>query len=112
MAKKTHDEISKLFAKRFEDYNTKVLTNIAEMIKKFKSLDYTQAHKLGQNNSKLFMQYDFQKFLSNEMVTYYITTIVFISRIARLLGNVVFGKTYKRTKNKMNIIITLFLTIA
>ena len=31
--------------------------------------------KMGQNNSKLFMQYDFQKFLSVEMVTYYITTI-------------------------------------
>ena len=41
--------------------------------------------KLGQNNSKLFMQYDFQKFLTTEMVTYYITTIVFISRVARLL---------------------------
>lgn len=68
--------------------------------------------KLGQNNSKLFMQYDFQKFLSTEMITYYITTIVFISRIARLLGNVVFGKVYKRTKNKMNIIITLFLILA
>ena len=50
--------------------------------------------KMGQNNSKLFMQYDFQKFLSVEMVTYYITTIVFISRIARLVGNVIFGKVY------------------
>ena len=68
--------------------------------------------KLGQSNSKLFMQYDFQKFLSNETVTYYITTIVFISRIARLSGNVIFGKIYKRAKNKMNIIITLFLILA
>ena len=48
--------------------------------------------KMGQNSSKLFMQYDFQKFLSVELVTYYITTIVFISRIARLLGNIIFGK--------------------
>lgn len=68
--------------------------------------------KLGQNNSKLFMQYDFQKFLSTEMVTYYITIIVFISRIARLLGNVVFGKVYKKANDKMNIIITVFLTLA
>ncbi len=68
--------------------------------------------KLGQNNSKLFMQYDFQKFVTTEMVTYYITTIVFISRIARLLGNVIFGKVYKRSKDKMNIIITLFLSLA
>ena len=68
--------------------------------------------KLGQNNSKLFMQYDFQKFLSTEMVTYYITIIVFISRIARLLGNVIFGKVYKKANDKMNIIITVFLTLA
>lgn len=52
--------------------------------------------KMGQNNSKLFMQYNFQKFLSVEMVTYYITTIVFISRIARLVGNVIFGKVYSK----------------
>lgn len=68
--------------------------------------------KLGQNNSKLFMQYDFQRFLSTEMVTYYITTIVFISRIARLLGNFIFGKVYQKTKDKMNIIITLFLILS
>ena len=68
--------------------------------------------KLGQNNSKLFMQYDFQKFLSTEMVTYYITIIVFISWIARLLGNVIFGKVYKKANDKMNIIITVFLTLA
>ena len=68
--------------------------------------------KLGQNNSKLFMQYDFQEFLTTEMVTYYITTIVFMSRIARLLGNIIFGKVYKRSKDKMNIIITLFLCLA
>lgn len=68
--------------------------------------------KLGQNNSKLFMQYDFQKFLSTEMVTYYITIIVFISRIARLLGNVIFGKVYKKANDKMNIIITVFLILA
>ncbi len=67
---------------------------------------------LGQNNSKLFMQYDFQKVLSTEMLTYYITIIVFISRISRLLGNIIFGKLYKKVKHKMNIIITLFLILA
>ena len=68
--------------------------------------------KMGQNNSKLFMQYDFQKFLSVEMVTYYITTIVFISRIARLVGNVIFGKVYLKIKDKMSIVITLCLSLA
>lgn len=68
--------------------------------------------KMGQNNSKLFMQYDFQKFLSVEMVTYYITTIVFISRIARLVGNVIFGKIYLKIKDKMSIVLTICLTLA
>lgn len=61
----------------------------------------------GQNNSKLFMQYDFQKVLSVEMVTYYITTIVFISRIARIIGNVIFGKIYLKIKDKMSNVLTV-----
>ena len=68
--------------------------------------------KMGQNNSKLFMQYDFQKFLLIEMVTYYITTIVFISRIARLVGNIIFGKIYLKIKDKMSIILTICLALA
>ncbi len=68
--------------------------------------------KMGQNNSKLFMQYDFQKFLSVEMVTYYITAIVFISRIARLLGNIIFEKVYLKIKDKMSIILTICLSMA
>ena len=68
--------------------------------------------KMGQNNSKLFMQYDFQQFLSVEMVTYYITTIVFISRIARLVGNVLFGKIYLKIKDRMSIILTICLSMA
>ena len=68
--------------------------------------------KLGQPNSKLFMQYDFLKFLSVEMVTYYITTIVFISRIARLVGNVIFEKVYLKIKNKMSVILTICLALA
>ena len=58
------------------------------------------------------MQYDFEKFLSVEMVTYYITTIVFISRIARLVGNMIFGKIYLKIKDKMSIILTICLSMA
>lgn len=68
--------------------------------------------KMGQNNSKLFMQYDFQKFLSVEMVTYYITTIVFLSRIVRLVGNVIFGKLYIKIKDKMSVILTICLALS
>lgn len=62
--------------------------------------------KMGQNNSKLFMQYDFQKVLSIEMVTYYITIIVFVSRIARIFGNMIFGKLYLKIKDKMSMVLT------
>lgn len=68
--------------------------------------------KMGQNNSKLFMQYDFQKFISMEMVTYYITTIVFISRIARLVGNIIFGKLYLKMKDRVSILLTILLSMA
>ncbi len=68
--------------------------------------------KMGQNNSKLFMQYDFQKIFSIEIVTYYITLIVFLSRIARLFGNVVFGKLYLKIKDKISVILTLTLSLA
>ena len=68
--------------------------------------------KMGQNNSKLFMQYDFQKILSVEMVTYYISVIVFISRIARLLGNVILGKVYLKIKDKISILLTILLALA
>ena len=68
--------------------------------------------KLGQSNSKLFMQYDFQNILSVEMVTYYITAIVFVSRIARLIGNIIFGKVYLKIKHKTSIILTILLSLA
>lgn len=63
--------------------------------------------KLGQNNSKLFMQYDFQKVLSVEMVTYLITVIVFISRIIRIIGNIIFDKLYLKIKDKMSMVLTI-----
>ena len=48
MAKKTHEQLADIFAKRFEDYNTKVIEDIAGIIKQFNGLTYTQAHKLAQ----------------------------------------------------------------
>lgn len=102
---KNNDKVKKdsNIVKKFVEINLLIILSFAIS---------TTIVKLGQNNSKLFMQYDFQKFLSTEMVTYYITIIVFISRIARLLGNVIFGKVYKKANDKMNIIITVFLTLA
>lgn len=68
--------------------------------------------KLGQGNSKLFMQYDFQQFVSIEEVTYCITIIVFLSRIARLIGNIVFAKIYIKVKDNISVILSYFLSLA
>lgn len=68
--------------------------------------------KLGQNNSKLFMQYDFIKVLSIENVTYFITTIVLISRACRIIGNIIFGKIYQKIKDKMSIVLTIMELLA
>lgn len=68
--------------------------------------------KMGQNNSKLFMQYDFQKVLSIEMVTYYMTIIVFLSRIARIIGNFIFGKLFLKIKDRMSIVLTILEVMA
>lgn len=48
MAKKTHEQLADIFAKRFEEYNTKVIKDLADIIKQFNGLTYTQAHKLAQ----------------------------------------------------------------
>lgn len=68
--------------------------------------------KMGQNNSKLFMQYDFQEILSVEMVTYYLSIIVFISRIVRLGGNILFGKLFIKIKDNISKILTILLALA
>lgn len=68
--------------------------------------------KLGQNNSKLFMQYDFSNVLSIENVTILITTIVLISRFARIIGNIIFGKIYIKIKDKMSIVLTILELLA
>lgn len=58
------------------------------------------------------MQYDFQEILSVEMVVYYITIIVFLSRIARIIGNVIFGKLYLKIKDRISIVLTFLECMA
>lgn len=115
-----------IFLLSFKFYEAEVKENVGETKKENKKVKITSMIflvilsnavfysiiKMGQNNSKLFMQYDFQKVLSIEMVTYYITIIVFLSRIARIIGNVIFGKLYLKIKDKMSIALTVLETMA
>lgn len=41
------------------------------------------------------------------MVTYLITVIVFISRIVRIIGNIIFDKLYLKIKDKMSMVLTI-----
>ena len=75
---------------------------------------YVAIFRIGQSNSKLFMQYDFLETLSYEKVTTYLTYIVFFSRIARILGNLFFTKIYHLLDVKVGNIfsISLFASFA
>lgn len=59
---------------------------------------FVSIFRIGQNNSKLFLQYDLQNILSLNKVTLYITYIVFVSRIVRILSNLFFTKLYHKYK--------------
>lgn len=48
MANRGEELIISKFSKKFEEYNTNTLKKIAETIKQFKGLNYTEAYKLGQ----------------------------------------------------------------
>lgn len=65
-----------------------------------------------QTNDKLFIQYELQDFLKASSVTFMISIILFLSRVSRLLINIVFGKIYDRFKNKTLYMIYLGLLIS
>ncbi len=56
---------------------------------------------LGQNNSKLFIQYKLDSFLSLEAVSIYLTIVVSISRIVRVIANYFFISIYDKYKSKI-----------
>lgn len=68
--------------------------------------------KLGQSNSKLFIQYELQNNISIESVAYYLSIVVFISRIMRIIGNFIFGKIYQEVKEKISMLLTFLLVLA
>lgn len=67
---------------------------------------------VSQNNSKLFIQLDLENILSIDKVAIYISLFIFISRIARLLSNLIFIKAYNKFKKKMLFILETFLVLS
>ena len=64
---------------------------------------------VGQKNSKLFIQLNMQDFLSLDKVSVYMGVIIFLSRISRLVSNLMFLKVYKKLKNKIIFLFEIML---
>lgn len=56
---------------------------------------------VGQKNAKLFIQLNMQDFLTISKVSIYLGIIIFISRIFRLLSNILFLKIYDKIKKNL-----------
>ncbi len=65
-----------------------------------------------QTNDKLFIQYELQDFLKSNSVTLVMSIILFLSRVSRLILNLIFGKIYDKFKNKTLYIIYFGLLIS
>lgn len=67
---------------------------------------------IGQSNSKLFIQYQLGNYFDTAKTASYFSIIILISRIARIISNVLFDKLYRKLKDKINIALTLGLILA
>lgn len=56
---------------------------------------------IGQNNSKLFMQFDMNSFLTTEQIAIYLSIFLTISRIVRFVSDLLFLKVYNKMKNNI-----------
>ena len=66
----------------------------------------------GQKNSKLFIQFDLQNLFDLDKVAIYMGAFIFISRVTRLLSNLLFLKIYNKYKSKMIFMLEFGLTSA
>lgn len=66
----------------------------------------------GQNNSKLFIQYNLQEHFEVGLTATYFSFILVSSRITRVIGNIVFKKIYDKLKDKVNLILSSLSMIA
>lgn len=65
-----------------------------------------------QTNDKIFIQYELQNFLNANNVTLVISIILFLSRVSRLILNLIFEKIYDKFKNRTLYLIYFGLLIS
>lgn len=90
----------------FKNYSKKIILMIA-----FYGLFYSMI-SCGQKNSKIFLQFDLQNLFSLDKVAIYMSGFIFISRISRLISNLVFLKVYSKLKNKILFVLEFCLASA
>lgn len=67
---------------------------------------------IGQSNTTLFIQYNLQQYFDVGLTATYLSFIIVSSRIARILGNILFRKLYIKFKDKVNLILSITVMIA
>ncbi len=65
-----------------------------------------------QENGKIFIQYTLQNFISVNKTAIYLSIIIALSRIVRVLSNIFFSNIYRKIKNKFIIILNINLITA
>lgn len=68
--------------------------------------------EIAQTNTKLIMQFNMEEFLSNNKTVLYFGFILFLSRVFRVIGNLLFLKIFKLLKSKMSIILNVSLLMS
>ena len=64
------------------------------------------------SNSKLLIQYQLSNIYDVTLTATYLGIIVAISRVARIVGNISFGKIYTKLKDKISIILCIMLILS
>lgn len=64
---------------------------------------------IGQKNGELLIQYELIETFNIEQTAIYLSIIVAISRIARVISNMAFNTVYKKYKNRINLILGIMI---
>lgn len=67
---------------------------------------------IGQGNSKLLIQYELTNIYDVTLTATYLSVIITISRIARIVGNITFGKLYTKCKDKISVILCTMIILS
>lgn len=67
---------------------------------------------LAQFNGKIFIQYYLQEYISLDKTSIYLSNIIVLSRISRVISNILFTKLYKKIKYNLAIILNVLLFLS